>query len=85
MRLRSSVVLPLPGAPHRSTDCGRAQSVSRRRSAMPSGWRAMRRFREDGSRRAVIVPFCTTAVPQMPRRCPPGSVTKPQRVISCMA
>ena len=46
--------------------------------------RAMRRFREDGSRRAVIVPFCTTAVPQMPRRCPPGSVTKPQRVISCM-
>lgn len=85
MRSRSSVVLPLPGAPHRSTDCGRAQSASRRRSAMPSGWRAMRRFREDGSRRAVIVPFCTTAVPQMPRRCPPGSVTKPQRVISCMA
>ena len=82
IQLRRSVVFPYPGAPasrHESHRYG---------SRLSGGWKiscGMRIAIDETSRIPVTQPFCTTTLPQMPMRNPPGILRYPLRNCSCTA
>ena len=72
---RSTVVLPESGFPHTMSEHSPSGNARRHSSsAQPRTSLANRIFSDEMSFRVEILPHCSTAVPQNPTRCPPGSV-----------